>query len=53
MTTFTTVFGLILMALSTGNVMGVPYAPLGRTIISSRFLTLLIVPIFYTLLDDF
>ena len=57
MTTFTTVFGLLPMALSTGNMMGMPYAPLGRTmmggLISSTFLTLLVVPIFYTLLDDF
>jgi len=56
MTTFTTVFGLLPMALSTGNMMGMPYAPLGRTmmggLISSTFLTLLVVPIFYTLLDD-
>jgi hydrophobic/amphiphilic exporter-1 (mainly G- bacteria), HAE1 family len=56
MTTFTTVFGLLPMAVSTGNMMGMPYAPLGRTmmggLISSTFLTLLVVPIFYTLLDD-
>ena len=57
MTTFTTVFGLIPMAVSVANMMGSPIAPLGRTmkggLISSTFLTLLVVLIFYTLLDDF
>ncbi len=56
MTTFTTVFGLLPMALGDSNVMGVPYAPLGRTmmggLLASTFLTLLVVPLFYTLLDD-
>ena len=57
MTTFTTVFGLIPMAASVANMMGSPIAPLGRTmmggLISSTFLTLIVVPIFYTLFDDF
>ncbi len=57
MTTFTTVFGLIPMAVSVANMMGMPIAPLGRTmmggLISSTFLTLVVVPIFYTLFDDF
>ena len=56
MTTFTTVFGLIPMAMSVANMMGSPIAPLGRTmmggLISSTFLTLVVVPIFYTLFDD-
>ena len=56
MTTFTTVFGLLPMAVGGSNVMGVPYAPLGRTmmggLLASTFLTLLVVPLFYTLLDD-
>jgi len=56
MTTFTTVFGLMPMALGDSNVMGTPYAPLGRTmmggLLASTFLTLLVVPLFYTLLDD-
>ena len=56
MTTFTTVFGLVPMALGNSNLIGIPYAPLGRTLMGglfvSTFLTLLLVPIFYTLLDD-
>ncbi len=56
MTTFTTVFGLLPMAVGDSNAMGTPYAPLGRTMIggllASTFLTLLVVPLFYTLLDD-
>ena len=57
MTTFTTVFGLIPMAMSVANMMGSLLAPLGRTmmggLISSTFLTLVVGPIFYTLFDDF
>ena len=57
MTTFTTVFGLITMAMSVANMMGSLIAPLGRTmmggLISSTFLTLVVVPIFYTMFDDF
>ncbi len=56
MTTFTTVFGLVPMALGNTNLVGIPYSPLGRTLMGglfvSTFLTLLLVPIFYTLLDD-
>ena len=56
MTTFTTVFGLVPMALGNTNLIGIPYSPLGRTLMGglfvSTFLTLLLVPIFYTLLDD-
>lgn len=56
MTTFTTIFGLMPMALGNSTVMGQPYAPMGRTmmggLISSTFLTLLLVPLFYTFLDD-
>ena len=56
MTTFTTVFGLIPMAVGNSNMIGMPYAPLGRTLmgglLSSTFLTLLVVPLFYTYLDD-
>ena len=56
MTTFTTVFGLIPMAVGNSNMIGMPYAPLGRTLmgglVSSTFLTLLVVPLFYTYLDD-
>ncbi len=56
MTTFTTVCGLLPMALGNSNLIGIPYAPLGRTLmgglLASTFLTLLLVPICYTLLDD-
>ena len=56
MTPFTTVFGLIPMAVGNSNMIGMPYAPLGRTLmgglVSSTFLTLLVVPLFYTYLDD-
>ena len=44
------------MALGNAKIGGTPYAPLGRTMIGglivSCVLTLLIVPLFYTLLDD-
>jgi len=44
------------MALGSNAMMGTPYAPLGITMIggllSSTFLTLFLVPLFYTFLDD-
>ncbi|MBE83991.1 MAG: hypothetical protein CME21_15630 [Gemmatimonadetes bacterium] len=56
MTTFTTIFGLLPMAVGNSNMMGQPYSPLGRTmmggLISSTVLTLLVVPLLYTFLDD-
>lgn len=56
MTTLTTVSGLIPMAVGNSKVIGMSYAPLGRTMIGglvvSTILTLVIVPLFYTLLDD-
>ena len=56
MTTFTTVCGLLPMALGSSAFLGQPYAPMGRTMIggllSSTLLTLLLVPLFYTFLDD-
>ncbi len=56
MTTLTTVCGLIPMALGTSKVVGMAYAPLGRTmiggLIASTLLTLVIVPLLYALLDD-
>ena len=56
MTTLCTVTGLIPMALGESKIGGLPYAPLGRTMIGgllvSTFLTLVVVPLFYTLLDD-
>ena len=56
MTTFTTVFGLFPMAVGNSTMIGTPYAPLGRTmmggLLASTMLTLLVVPLFYTLFDD-
>ena len=56
MTTFTTIGGLLPLALGSSNVLGHPYAPMGRAIIGgllfSTFFTLLLVPLFYTFLDD-
>lgn len=56
MTAFTTIGGLMPMAVGNAKMIGIPYAPMGRTIIggllTSTFLTLLAVPCAYTLLDD-
>ena len=56
MTSFTTIGGLIPMALGSANIMGTPYAPMGRAIIggmlTSTFFTLIAVPVLYTLFDD-
>jgi HAE1 family hydrophobic/amphiphilic exporter-1 len=56
MTALTTVCGLMPMAIGTSAIAGVPYAPLGRTVIggllAGTLLTLLFVPYLYTLLDD-
>ena len=56
MTTFTTAFGLIPMAVGNSNMVGMPYAPLGRTmmggLMASTVLTLVLVPLFYTFFDD-
>ncbi len=56
MTALTTIGGLIPMAIGASEIVGVPYAPLGRTVIgglvASTILTLFVVPIFYTLIDD-
>ena len=44
------------MALGGAGIMGIPYAPMGRAIIggmlTSTALTLLAVPVLYTLFDD-
>ena len=56
MTSFTTVFGLLPMAVGNANLIGMPYAPMGRTmmggLLASTAMTLVIVPLFYTFLDD-
>ena len=56
MTALTTICGLMPMALGDSEVVGIPYAPLGRTVIggmiAGTLLTLLFVPFLYTLLDD-
>ena len=56
MTAFTTIGGLIPMAVGNAQMIGIPYAPLGRTIIggllTSTLLSLIAVPWGYTLFDD-
>ncbi len=56
MTAMTTICGLIPMAIGNTSLMGMPYSPLGVTmiggLISSTFLTLFAVPVFYTYFDD-
>ncbi len=56
MTSFTTIFGLLPMALGSSTLMGVPYSSMGRAMIGglfcATFLTLFVVPLFYTYLDD-
>jgi len=56
MTALTTIFGLVPMAIGKSSLIGIPYAPLGRTMIgglvTSTFLTLFVVPLFYTYFDD-
>ena len=56
MTTFTTIFGLLPMAIGASTMIGIPYSPMGRTMIGGLFasacFTLFVVPLFYTYLDD-
>ncbi len=56
MTALTTIFGLIPMAVGDATLVGVPYAPLGIAVIgglvASTALTLVVVPLFYTFIDD-
>lgn len=56
MTAFTTIGGLIPMAVGNAQMIGIPYAPMGRTIIggllTSTLLSLIAVPWAYTLFDD-
>lgn len=56
LTAATTVCGLLPMALGSSTFVGIPYAPLGRTVIgglvAGTVLTLLFVPFLYSVLDD-
>ena len=56
MTALTTIMGLIPLAVGKSNLVGIPYAPLAVTVIggltTSTFLTLFVVPVFYSLLDS-
>ena len=56
MTAFTTIGGLIPMAVGNTKMIGIPYAPMGRTIIGgllfSTFVSLIAVPWAYTVFDD-
>ena len=56
MTTLTTACGLIPMALGDSKLIDLSYTPLGRAmmggLICSTILTLVVVPLFYTFLDD-
>jgi HAE1 family hydrophobic/amphiphilic exporter-1 len=56
MTAFTTIGGLIPMAVGNAQMIGMPYAPMGRTIIggllTSTLLSLIAVPWAYTIFDD-
>jgi HAE1 family hydrophobic/amphiphilic exporter-1 len=55
-TALTTIVGLIPMAFGGEGIAGVPYAPLARTVMSgllvSTVLTLVLVPVAYTVFDD-
>jgi len=56
MTALTTIFGLVPMAIGASQFIGIPYAPLGRTVIAGlvvgTVLTLLFVPYLYMILDE-
>jgi HAE1 family hydrophobic/amphiphilic exporter-1 len=56
MTAFTTIGGLLPMAVGNAAMIGIPYAPMGRTIIggllTSTILSLIAVPWAYILFDD-
>lgn len=56
MTALTTIMGMLPMALGKANFVGMPYSGLGRTFVgglfSSTSLTLIVVPLFYTIFDD-
>jgi HAE1 family hydrophobic/amphiphilic exporter-1 len=56
MTALTTIVGLIPMAFGSTAIVGIPYAPLGRSLMGgmlfSTVLTLVVVPVAYSVLDD-
>ncbi len=56
MTAFTTIMGLMPMAVGDANLVGIPYAPMGRAIIggmlTATITTPLVVPLAYSLIDD-
>jgi len=56
MTALTTIMGMLPMAFGKANFVGMPYSGLGRTfvggLLTSTSLTLIVVPLFYTILDD-
>lgn len=56
MTAFTTIGGLIPMAVGNAQMIGIPYSPMGRTIIggllTSTIISLIAVPWAYTIFDD-
>jgi HAE1 family hydrophobic/amphiphilic exporter-1 len=56
MTATTTIMGMLPLAFSKATFVGMPYESLGKTfvggLLSSTTLTLVVVPLFYTLLDD-
>ena len=56
MTSLTTIFGMIPMSLGDTKMMDMSYSPLGRAMmggmLTATLLTLIVVPLFYTLFDD-
>lgn len=57
MTALTTIMGLFPMAVGDANLIGIPYAPMGRAIIggmlNATVTTPIIVPLVYSFIDDF
>jgi multidrug efflux pump subunit AcrB len=57
LTSLTTAFGLIPMAMGDSKFVGTPYYPMGRMVLGgilvSMVYTLVLVPLLYTMLDDF
>ncbi len=57
MTALTTISGMVPMAIGSSNMVGIPFSPLGRAVIggliASTFSTLILLPLFYTFMEDF